>query len=112
MEFLLWLKSFWDANYPGGEYNAVSRRMGTLTLEELPAPIAAHPSPLLPESEPTPYFDTSEEEIEFLKKKVCLHLCSRPVIIYNTLCQHRIALNAGRQDDDTLRRLQALLFRP
>ncbi|KAJ7117078.1 calponin homology domain-containing protein [Mycena epipterygia] len=28
LEFLQWLKRFWDANYPGGEYDAVARRKG------------------------------------------------------------------------------------
>ncbi|KAK4049637.1 microtubule integrity protein mal3 [Microbotryomycetes sp. JL221] len=28
LEFLQWLKKFWDMNFPGGEYDAVSRRGG------------------------------------------------------------------------------------
>nr|GAT46926.1 predicted protein [Mycena chlorophos] len=28
LEFLQWLKRFWEANYPGGEYDAVGRRKG------------------------------------------------------------------------------------
>lgn len=26
LEFLQWLKRFWDMNFPGGEYDAVARR--------------------------------------------------------------------------------------
>lgn len=26
LEFLQWMKKFWDANYPGGRYDAISRR--------------------------------------------------------------------------------------
>ncbi|KAK9418326.1 putative Microtubule associated protein [Seiridium cardinale] len=28
LEFLQWVKRYWDQNYPGGEYDAVSRRKG------------------------------------------------------------------------------------
>ncbi|KAF9911163.1 hypothetical protein BX616_010654, partial [Lobosporangium transversale] len=28
LEFLQWLKRFWDSNYPGGQYDAVGRRGG------------------------------------------------------------------------------------
>lgn len=28
LEFLQWVKKFWDANYPGGSYDAVGRRGG------------------------------------------------------------------------------------
>ncbi|KAF7365991.1 hypothetical protein MVEN_00475000 [Mycena venus] len=95
--FLQWLRSLWDANYAVGEYDAVSRRMGALTLQdpsasESPAPIAAQPSP--PSSVPTPCFDTLDEEVEFYNKK------------------HRAALDAGGRDDDSLRKLQTLILRP
>ncbi|KAM0793749.1 hypothetical protein ACM66B_001169 [Microbotryomycetes sp. NB124-2] len=29
LEFLQWLKKFWDMNFPGGDYDAVARRGGT-----------------------------------------------------------------------------------
>ncbi|KAK4050407.1 microtubule integrity protein mal3 [Microbotryomycetes sp. JL201] len=29
LEFLQWLKKFWDMNFPGGEYDALARRGGT-----------------------------------------------------------------------------------
>ncbi|KAK6353716.1 hypothetical protein TWF730_008145 [Orbilia blumenaviensis] len=28
LEFLQWMKRYWDANFPGGEYDAVARRKG------------------------------------------------------------------------------------
>ena len=28
LEFLQWLKKWWDMNFPGGEYDAASRRKG------------------------------------------------------------------------------------
>lgn len=28
LEFLQWLKKYWDLNFPGGEYNALARRNG------------------------------------------------------------------------------------
>ncbi|CAO3598896.1 unnamed protein product [Absidia cylindrospora] len=28
LEFMQWVKRFWDQNYPGGEYNALARRKG------------------------------------------------------------------------------------
>lgn len=28
LEFMQWVKKFWDQNYPGGEYDAVGRRKG------------------------------------------------------------------------------------
>lgn len=28
LEFLQWLKKYWDMNFPGGEYDAVARRKG------------------------------------------------------------------------------------
>ncbi|KAJ7842442.1 calponin homology domain-containing protein [Mycena olivaceomarginata] len=43
LEFLQWLKHFWDANYGGGEYDAVARRKGApadppATLAPIAAP--------------------------------------------------------------------------
>ncbi|KAJ7051780.1 calponin homology domain-containing protein [Mycena amicta] len=38
LEFLQWLKRFWEANYPGGEYDAVARRKGAAA--EPPATLA------------------------------------------------------------------------
>lgn len=32
LEFLQWSKRFWDQNYPGGDYDAPSRRKGQSTL--------------------------------------------------------------------------------
>jgi RP/EB family microtubule-associated protein len=31
LEFLQWAKKFWDQHYPGGDYDAVSRRKGSGT---------------------------------------------------------------------------------
>lgn len=28
LEFLQWMKKFWDSNYPGGRYDAAARRRG------------------------------------------------------------------------------------
>lgn len=28
LEFMQWVKKFWEQNYPGGEYDALSRRKG------------------------------------------------------------------------------------
>jgi RP/EB family microtubule-associated protein len=42
LEFLQWMKRFWDSNYPGGGYDAVARRRGAPT--DTPATIA----PLVP----------------------------------------------------------------
>ncbi|KAK6969389.1 microtubule binding protein [Favolaschia claudopus] len=47
LEFLQWLKRFWDANYAGGEYDAVARRKGApadppATLQ----PLSAAPAPV------------------------------------------------------------------
>jgi RP/EB family microtubule-associated protein len=28
LEFLQWLKKYWDLHYPGGEYDAIGRRRG------------------------------------------------------------------------------------
>lgn len=36
LEFLQWMKKFWDSNYPGGRYDAAARRRGA----SLPAPTA------------------------------------------------------------------------
>ena len=33
LEFLQWLKRFWDQNYPGGEYDAVGRRKGIVGVD-------------------------------------------------------------------------------
>ncbi|KAJ7901093.1 calponin homology domain-containing protein [Mycena olivaceomarginata] len=46
LEFLQWLKRFWDANYGGGEYDAVARRKGApadppATLAPIAAPARA-----------------------------------------------------------------------
>jgi len=38
LEFLQWIKRFWDQNFPGGDYDPVSRRKGAPT--ETPATIA------------------------------------------------------------------------
>jgi RP/EB family microtubule-associated protein len=32
LEFLQWLKRFWEMNFPGGEYDAVGRRGGAGAL--------------------------------------------------------------------------------
>ncbi|KAJ7215367.1 calponin homology domain-containing protein [Mycena pura] len=45
LEFLQWLKRFWDTTYPGGEYDAIARRKG--------AP-ADPPATLVPVGRPTP----------------------------------------------------------
>ncbi|KAJ7850808.1 calponin homology domain-containing protein, partial [Mycena olivaceomarginata] len=63
LEFLQWLKHFWDANYGGGEYDAVARRKGApadppATLAPIVAPGPArcvvcslsHPIPHSPPS--------------------------------------------------------------
>ena len=42
LEFLQWMKRFWDANYPGGAYDAVARRKGAAL--EPPATVAPLPS--------------------------------------------------------------------
>ncbi|KAK2743662.1 hypothetical protein FQN57_004771 [Myotisia sp. PD_48] len=39
LEFLQWLKRYWDQNYPGGEYDALARRKGS----GAPAPAATRP---------------------------------------------------------------------
>ena len=38
LEFLQWIRKFWEANYAGGEYDAVARRRGAPT--DTPATIA------------------------------------------------------------------------
>lgn len=38
LEFLQWTKRYWDQYYPGGEYDAISRRKGSGT----PGPSATH----------------------------------------------------------------------
>lgn len=61
LEFLQWSKRFWDANFPGHEYDAVTRRKGagiatanttaplagrtSTTSARKPAPVAAKPAP-------------------------------------------------------------------
>ncbi|KAK9472408.1 calponin homology domain-containing protein [Dipodascopsis tothii] len=52
LEFLQWAKRFWDANYPGGEYDPVARRRGTgnttlrTTSAARPASVVASRKPL------------------------------------------------------------------
>ncbi|KAJ7710416.1 calponin homology domain-containing protein [Mycena rosella] len=41
LEFLQWLKKFWDANYAGGEYDAVGRRKGGAAEPAMLAPARA-----------------------------------------------------------------------
>ncbi|KAK3110546.1 microtubule integrity protein mal3 [Teratosphaeriaceae sp. CCFEE 6253] len=38
LEFLQWTKRYWDQYYPGGDYDAVSRRKGVAGGAALPAP--------------------------------------------------------------------------
>ncbi|KAK6335315.1 hypothetical protein TWF718_010746 [Orbilia javanica] len=38
LEFLQWMKRYWDANFPGGEYDAVARRKGQGVTTSAAAP--------------------------------------------------------------------------
>lgn len=40
-EFLQWMKKFWDANYPGGHYDAAARRKGAAAAGSEPAAAGA-----------------------------------------------------------------------
>lgn len=44
LEFLQWVKKFWDANYPGGDYDALSRRKGPGVSSATPAAQPRAPS--------------------------------------------------------------------
>ncbi|KAF3904317.1 hypothetical protein AA313_de0200980 [Arthrobotrys entomopaga] len=43
LEFLQWMKRFWDQHFPGGEYDAVGRRQGQ-TMGHSGPPIATRPA--------------------------------------------------------------------
>ncbi len=41
LEFLQWVKKFWDTNYPGGHYDAIGRRAGKSVAEPSSRPQAS-----------------------------------------------------------------------
>ncbi|KAJ6471286.1 microtubule binding protein [Mycena vitilis] len=44
LEFLQWLRKFWDANYAGGEYDAIGRRKGDAALPPSSHAASSHTS--------------------------------------------------------------------
>ncbi|KAF8201031.1 calponin homology domain-containing protein [Mycena galopus ATCC 62051] len=131
LEFLQWIKRFWDANYGGGEYDAVARRKGApadppATLAPIAAPgrapapaRAGGRTPVSGHRSATPndavvqalnaqvrelstHLEGLEKERDFYFEKL------RDIEIM--VQQKMETLEAAGQDDETLRDIQKILY--
>ncbi|KAJ7243843.1 calponin homology domain-containing protein [Mycena haematopus] len=136
LEFLQWLKRFWDANYGGGEYDAVARRKGApadppATLAPIAAPGAARGAvgaapgrqggrtPVSGHRSGTPN-DAAVQALNGQVRELSTHLegLEKERDFYfeklrdiEILVQQKMeALEAAGQDDETLRDIQKILY--
>ncbi|KAJ7855316.1 calponin homology domain-containing protein [Mycena olivaceomarginata] len=140
LEFLQWLKHFWDANYGGGEYDAVARRKGapadppaTLAPIAAPgparassdqrtprpphAPAGARPSPPIGRARPN---DTAVQALNGRVHELSQHLegLEKERDFYfeklreiEILVQQKMeALEADGHDNERLREIQKILY--
>ncbi|KAF7342015.1 hypothetical protein MVEN_01788700 [Mycena venus] len=134
LEFLQWLKRFWDANYAGGEYDAVARRKGApadppATLAPIAAPgrsAAAAPAgraggrtPVSGHRSGTPN-DAVVQALNGQVAELNQHLVGlekerdfyfEKLRDIEILVQQKMeTLEASGQDDETLREIQKILY--
>ncbi|KAJ7926499.1 calponin homology domain-containing protein [Mycena leptocephala] len=130
LEFLQWLKRFWDANYGGSEYDAVGRRKGApgdppATLAGAvghapPAPVkTGGPKPVSGHRSSTPN-DAAVQALNGQVRELRAHLEGleterdfyfEKLRSIEILIQPKMeALEAGGQVDETLREIQKILY--
>ncbi|KAJ7440788.1 calponin homology domain-containing protein [Mycena galericulata] len=132
LEFLQWLKRFWEANYAGGEYDAVARRKGApadppATLAPVRAAVSSASQPAVRAGGRTPVggnrSGTPNAAVQALKGQVAelsaqLEGLEKERDFYfaklrdiGILVQQQTeVLEAEGQDDETLREIQKILY--